>query len=67
MLDAMLSNGLDELDYRILKILEKEGRKSFAEIGRELNLSRTAVRDRVLALEEKGVIERSASSSIPGP
>ena len=58
MLDAMLSNGLDELDYRILKILEKEGRKSFAEIGRELNLSRTAVRDRVLALEEKGVIER---------
>ena len=58
MLDAMLSNGLDELDYRILKILEKEGRKSFAEIGRDLNLSRTAVRDRVLALEEKGVIER---------
>ena len=45
MLEAMLNNGLDELDYKILKMLEKDGRRPFAEIGRELNLSRTAVRD----------------------
>ena len=57
MLEAMLNNGLDELDYKILKMLEKDGRRPFAEIGRELNLSRTAVRDRVLAMEEEGVIE----------
>ena len=57
MLEAMLNNGLDELDYKILKMLEKDGRRPFAEIVRELNLSRTAVRDRVLAMEEEGVIE----------
>ncbi|MDR1192876.1 MAG: Lrp/AsnC family transcriptional regulator [Peptococcaceae bacterium] len=58
MLDAMKANGLDDLDYKILKILERYGRRSFAEIGRELNLSRTAVRERVNQMMQEKVIER---------
>jgi len=53
----MLLENMEKLDQKILKLLMQDGRMSFAEIGRELNLSRTAVRDRVLALQESGVIE----------
>ena len=31
---------------------------SYADIGRKLNLSRAAVRERIMALQERGVIER---------
>ena len=58
MLEAMLNLGLDELDYKILKLLEKDGRMSFAKIGREINLSRTTVWERVAQMQEKGIIER---------
>ena len=49
---------LDEYDLEILKILEIDGRSSCAEIGRRLNLSRVAIRDRIARLEKEGDIER---------
>ncbi|RKD23216.1 AsnC family transcriptional regulator [Ammoniphilus oxalaticus] len=42
----------------ILRYLSDNGRMSNAELGRMLNLSRAAVRERVNSLVEKGVIDR---------
>ncbi|EOR23172.1 Lrp/AsnC family transcriptional regulator [Cytobacillus oceanisediminis] len=49
---------LDETDKRILDLLTANGRLSYVEIGKELNLSRVAIRERVSQLIENGVIEK---------
>lgn len=48
---------LDDLDRQILTILQKDGRASHVNIARQLGVSHTRVRDRILRLEEAGVIE----------
>ncbi|GIK36802.1 MAG: transcriptional regulator [Chloroflexota bacterium] len=48
---------LDALDKRILAILQEDGRASHVNIARRLGVSHTRVRDRVLRMEEAGVIE----------
>lgn len=47
---------MDQTDKRILAILGRNARISFAALGREIRLSRTAVQDRVTKLEANGVI-----------
>ncbi|MCL4167052.1 UNVERIFIED_CONTAM: hypothetical protein GTU68_049691 [Idotea baltica] len=47
---------VDKLDIKILRILEQNARFSFAEIGRLVGLSPSAVRERVQRLEDKGII-----------
>lgn len=47
---------VDELDRSILGILEQNARLSFAEIGRAVGLSPSAIRERVQKLEDKGII-----------
>jgi Lrp/AsnC family transcriptional regulator, leucine-responsive regulatory protein len=47
---------LDDLDWRILGELQADGRLSFKELGRRVNLSSPAVAERVRRLEESGVI-----------
>ncbi|MFL6142930.1 MAG: Lrp/AsnC family transcriptional regulator [Labedaea sp.] len=47
---------LDDLDWRILDELQADGRLSFKEVGRRVNLSSPAVAERVRRLEESGVI-----------
>jgi Lrp/AsnC family leucine-responsive transcriptional regulator len=47
---------LDGIDWRILAELQADGRLSFNELGRRVNLSPPAVADRVRRLEERGVI-----------
>jgi Lrp/AsnC family transcriptional regulator, leucine-responsive regulatory protein len=47
---------LDDLDWRILDELQADGRLSFKELGRRVNLSSPAVAERVRRLEERGVI-----------
>jgi Lrp/AsnC family transcriptional regulator, leucine-responsive regulatory protein len=47
---------LDDLDWRILDALQADGRLSFKELGRRVNLSAPAVAERVRRLEESGVI-----------
>ncbi|HET8644288.1 MAG TPA: Lrp/AsnC family transcriptional regulator [Vicinamibacteria bacterium] len=47
---------LDDLDRRILVALSQDGRRSAADLAKELGLSRQAVTDRIRGLEESGVI-----------
>lgn len=54
-LEGILS--LDKTDKRILAALAGNARISFAALGREIGLSRTAVQDRVAKLEHSGVIQ----------
>ncbi len=49
---------LDETDKQILQLLTANGRMSYADIGKELNLSRVAIRERVHQLIEHGIIEK---------
>lgn len=48
--------GLDETDRRIIDELGQNGRISFAELGRRVNLSPPTVAERVQRLERDGVI-----------
>ncbi|MFS4418678.1 Lrp/AsnC family transcriptional regulator [Maribacter sp. 2307ULW6-5] len=47
---------LDPIDSRILTELETNARISFADLARKINLSPSAVRERVQKMEELGVI-----------
>lgn len=47
---------LDELDVKILRSMNKNARKSFRDIARELGISLSTVSHRVHQLEEAGVI-----------
>lgn len=48
---------LSKLDSALLNILVKDGRASFADIARQLGISRAHARARVQALQTSGVIE----------
>lgn len=48
---------LDELDARILRSMNKNARKSFRDIARELGISLSTVSHRVKRLEETGVVK----------
>lgn len=47
---------LDEVNLRILKELEQDGRLGMAELGRRLSMSPPAVAERVQRLERSGII-----------
>src|SRR5919107_35670 len=47
---------LDDVDRRVLDELLRDGRAAYAELGREVGLSASAVAERVRRLEESGVI-----------
>jgi DNA-binding Lrp family transcriptional regulator len=49
---------VDEIDEKILRLLEENSRMSYVEIGRNVDLSEGAVRNRVQALVSEGVIKR---------
>lgn len=49
-------NSLDEIDRRILELLEADGRLTGAEIGRRVGLSQPAASARIQRLEKNGVI-----------
>jgi Lrp/AsnC family leucine-responsive transcriptional regulator len=49
---------MNALDTKILGLLIKDGRSSFAEIARMLGISRAHVRERVSKLMDEGVIEQ---------
>ena len=53
----MYLSGLDELDRRILDLLTQNARYSYSELGERLGLSRVAIKNRMDALEQRGVIE----------
>ena len=49
---------MDDVDRQILKILKSDGRTGYGAIGEEVGLSEGAVRKRVKALAESGVIRK---------
>lgn len=53
----MYLNGLDELDQKIIQLLVKNARMSYSDIGEKIGISRVAVKTRIQALENKGIIE----------
>ncbi len=52
---------LDQLDRQILEILQRDARRSRAEIGQDVGLSAAAVHERIKKLERSGVIKRYAA------
>ena len=53
----MFLNGMDATDQQILTLLIENARMSYSEIGERIGLSRVAVKARVAAMEQRGVIE----------
>src|SRR5699024_8500211 len=54
---AMFLEGLDALDQRIVQLLIENARMSYSDIGQAVCISRVAVKARIQALEQRGVIE----------
>ena len=50
-------NGLDEIDNQIINLLIADARLTYSEIGEKVGVSRVAVKKRVAALEEQGIIK----------
>ena len=53
----MKLNGLDEKDNQIVNLLLENARMSYSDIGDVVGLTRVAVKNRIKALEERGVIK----------
>ena len=53
----MYLKGLDELDRKILDLLTQNARYTYSELAERLGLSRVAIKNRMDALEERGIIE----------
>jgi len=49
---------MDETDREIIKILKNDGRATYSDIGKKVGLSEGAVRKRIKALADSGVIRR---------
>lgn len=60
----MYLNGLDELDQKIVQLLIKNARLSYSDIGKEVGISRVAVKARIQALEKKGLLKNIQQLSI---
>ena len=53
----MYLDGLDGLDQKIVQLLIENARISYSDIADKVGLSRVAVKARIQALEQKGIIE----------
>ena len=53
----MFLEGLDALDQKIVRLLIENARISYSDIGQEVGISRVAVKARIQALEQRGIIE----------
>ncbi|ANE49066.1 AsnC family transcriptional regulator [Paenibacillus swuensis] len=48
---------MDSTDIRLLHVLHKDSRITVSELSKQLSLSRPSVTERILRLQEKGIIE----------
>lgn len=55
---AQLALELDEVDFRILSLLQRDGRASLKQLAKEANVSVPTARFRLLRLKQLGVIKR---------
>ncbi|GAB3940126.1 Lrp/AsnC family transcriptional regulator [Spirosoma harenae] len=51
-------DSIDATDRKILDLLQKDAHLTIHDIGRQINLSKTPVHERIKRLEREGVIER---------
>lgn len=58
---GMQENHIDDIDRKIIAILNQNGRISYTDLAKDIGLSRVAVQARVNALMENGTIERFAA------
>jgi Lrp/AsnC family transcriptional regulator for asnA, asnC and gidA len=49
---------IDQLDIKILEILQQDSSLTYTEIGRRLGLNESTVRKRIATLKEEGVIKK---------
>lgn len=49
---------MDQVDQRILLLLQQQGRISMTDLGKEVGLSQPAVTERVRRMEDSGVIQQ---------
>ncbi len=49
---------VDKIDQQLIDVLKENARLSFAELGRKINLSPSAVRERIQKLEDSGIIKK---------
>ena len=61
----MFLEGLDALDQKIVRLLIENARISYSDIGQEVGISRVAVKARIQALEQRGIIEEYTTISNP--
>ena len=52
-----MKDSIDEIDVKILELLQEDGRMQRSDVAEEVDLSISAVSDRMRKLEERGVIE----------
>ncbi len=53
----MFLEGLNPLDQKIVRLLIQNARSSYSEIGKQVGISRVAVKARIQSLEQQGIIE----------
>ena len=56
---------LDEIDKKIIEMLQEDSRKPFVEIAKELGLSDPTIHVRVKKLQEAGIIEKFTAVLVP--
>ena len=56
---------VDDLDLKILKLLQEDGRASFTAIAEKLKLSESTIRKRVQALQKRDIIKRFTAEIDP--
>lgn len=56
---------MDSIDLRLVEALRRNGRESYAELGRLVGLSGPGVQDRVRRLEERGIITGYTATVAP--
>ena len=49
---------VDQLDLKLLELLQTDGSLSFTEIARKLRLNESTIRKRVMSLQKEGVIQK---------
>jgi Lrp/AsnC family transcriptional regulator for asnA, asnC and gidA len=49
---------LDEFDKKILELLDKDGRKPYSEIAKNLGISNTMVHQRILRIKQEGILKK---------
>ena len=52
-----MAHSIDEIDAKILELLQRDGRMKRSDVAEEVNLSISAVSERMRKLEERNVIE----------